>query len=175
MFWEDVLLTFRRSLGRSFATLVMILVFPACSVLQSPPQTRGNKIDPGQLSQLTVGVSSKTDVVALVGTPTQKAAFDDNTWLYVTETTRARLGRTLGVFEQEVVLIKFDDHGLLSEITKSVASDGDRADIVGLTTPSPGTEASFMQQLLGNIGKFNALGAGATSNGGGSPYAGNGL
>jgi outer membrane protein assembly factor BamE (lipoprotein component of BamABCDE complex) len=150
-------------------------MFPACSALQPPPQTRGNKIDPSQLSQLTVGVSSKTDVVALVGTPTQKAAFDDNTWLYVTETTRARLGRTLGVFGQEVVLIQFDDHGLLSKIMKSEALDADQTDIVGLTTPSPGTEASFMQQLLGNIGKFNALGAGTTNNGGGSPYAGNGL
>jgi hypothetical protein len=42
------------------------------------------------------------------------------------------------------------------------------------TTPSPGTEASFMQQLLGNIGRYNpgaALG-GASFGGNGAPSGG---
>ena len=29
--------------------------------------------------------------------------------------------------------------------------------VVARTTPSPGTEASFLQQLFGNIGRFNAI------------------
>jgi hypothetical protein len=42
--------------------------------------------------------------------------------------------------------------------------------VVARTTPSPGTEASFMQQLLGNIGRFNPAGAGPTGGGaGGAP------
>jgi hypothetical protein len=34
--------------------------------------------------------------------------------------------------------------------------DGLPVTVVARTTPSPGTEASFLQQLFGNIGRFNA-------------------
>ena len=40
--------------------------------------------------------------------------------------------------------------------------------VIARTTPSPGTEASFMQQLLGNIGRFNPTGIGGAGTGGGS-------
>ena len=46
--------------------------------------------------------------------------------------------------------------------------------VVARTTPSPGTEASFMQQLLGNIGKFNAAPASPTA-GGAGPSSGPGI
>jgi hypothetical protein len=41
--------------------------------------------------------------------------------------------------------------------------------IVARSTPSPGTEASFLQQLLGNIGRFNAVGQNPTAPSGGAP------
>jgi hypothetical protein len=39
--------------------------------------------------------------------------------------------------------------------------------VIARTTPSPGTEASFLQQLLGNIGRFNPAGVGSAGGGGG--------
>ena len=135
-----------------------------------PPQTRGNKVEDDQLRELVPGTSTKADVTALIGSPTMKASFDENTWLYITEVTRPRLGRTPGVLDQSVVVLAFDDRGVLTGVKTVTRADAIPVEVASRTTPSPGTEASFLQQLLGNIGRFNAGGAGAsTAAGGGAP------
>jgi outer membrane protein assembly factor BamE (lipoprotein component of BamABCDE complex) len=149
------------------ATLVLCLSMTACGWILPPPQTRGNKIDPDQLKELVPGTSTEADVTSLIGSPTQKATFDENSWLYITETTRPRVGQTLGVLDQGVVVLTFDDKGVLSGIKKYTKADAVPVSVAKQTTPSPGTEASFMQQLVGNIGKFNP--AGAVGGGGTSP------
>ncbi len=39
-------------------------------------------------------------------------------------------------------------------------------------TPAPGRELTFLEQILGNIGRFNKGGGGSDSGGGGSPQQG---
>ena len=146
--------------------LVACLALSGCGWLMGPPQLRGNKIDEDQLKQLTPGVSTKADVTAVVGSPTARDSFDDNTWLYITELTRHRIGQTLGELSQTVVVMSFDQNGVLKSIDEKSKGDALPVRVVARTTPSPGTEASFMQQLLGNIGRFNP--GGALGNRGGS-------
>jgi outer membrane protein assembly factor BamE (lipoprotein component of BamABCDE complex) len=168
----------RPRIGRLTVALALCLCVGACGWMLPAPQTRGNKVDAEQLKTLVPGTSTKADVTALIGSPTQKATFDENTWLYITETTRPRVGRTLGVLDQDVVVLTFDDRGILTAEKTVTQSDATPVSVASETTPSPGTEASFMQQLLGNIGKFNPTGAGSggfTSGGGGAPSAGGGL
>ena len=143
----------------STAALALCLSVTACGWILPPPQTRGNKVEQDQLKQLVPGTSTKADVTALIGSPTQKATFDENTWLYITEVTRPRVGRTLGVLDQDVVVLNFDDRGVLTGVKTVTKDDAVPVSVASRTTPSPGTEASFMQQLLGNIGKFNPAGA----------------
>jgi outer membrane protein assembly factor BamE (lipoprotein component of BamABCDE complex) len=153
--------TFRRLM------LVSCLILSSCGWLMPPPQVRGNKVDPEQLKELTPGISSKADVTAVIGSPTARGTFDDNTWIYISELTQPRIGRTLGELDQNVVVLNFDDKGVLQTVQKLAKDDGLPVSVVARTTPSPGTEASFMQQLLGNIGRFNPTGAGNTQAGGG--------
>jgi outer membrane protein assembly factor BamE (lipoprotein component of BamABCDE complex) len=152
----------RPGFRRLAAALALCLSMTACGWILPPPQTRGNKVAEDQLKELVPGTSSKADVTALIGSPTHKATFDDNTWLYITEVTRPRLGQTLGLLDQGVVVLSFDDRGILSNIKTVTDNDAIPVSIASRTTPSPGTEASFMQQLLGNIGKFNAGGTRAS-------------
>ena len=152
--------------------LALCFSVTACSWIMPPPQTRGNKVDPDQLKELVPGTSTKTDVTSLIGSPTQKATFDENSWLYITETTRPRVGRTLGVLDQGVVVLTFDDRGVLSGVKKVTQADAIPVAVASRTTPSPGTEASFMQQLVGNIGRFNPTGSGGFTAGGGAPSSG---
>lgn len=157
---------------RLFAVLLLSLSLTACSWLFPAPQTRGNKVEADQLKQLTPGTSKKADVTALIGSPTQKSMFDENTWLYITEVTQPRLGRTLGVLDQTVVVLSFDTNGVLTGMKTATSDDAVPVSVASRTTPSPGTEASFMQQLLGNIGRFNAAGgSGFAAGGGGAPRA----
>lgn len=165
----------RAHLLRAATVLVLCLSMTACGWILPPPQTRGNKVEADQLKELVPGTSTKADVTALIGSPTQKATFDENSWLYITETTRSRVGQTLGVLDQGVVVLTFDDRGVLTGVKTLTKDDSIPVAVATRTTPSPGTEASFMQQLLGNIGKFNPTGTSGFGGGGGAPSSGGGL
>ena len=56
-------------------------------------------------------------MTALIGSPTTKATFDDNTWLYITEVTRPRLPGPKRA-EPAVLVLRFDDKGVLRVATK---------------------------------------------------------
>ncbi len=152
------MLTERSSLPAPLVALLMALLVAGCSVFAAPSQLRGNKVDADQLKELVPGTSTKADVTALIGSPTATATFDDNTWLYVSEVTHTRIARVQGIESQEVVKLTFNDQGVLRDVTRLNQEDGIPVAMVSRTTPSPGTEASFLQQLFGNIGRFNALG-----------------
>ena len=146
-------------------TLAAPVLLGGCSAIEYRPQVRGNKVDIDQLKELTPGTSTRADVTSLIGSPTAKATFDDNTWIYISEVTQPRVGRIQGINSQQVVTMVFDSGGVLRSIKQLNQGDAQPVDVVSRSTPSPGSEASFMQMLLGNVGKFSAGPAGA---GGGS-------
>ena len=149
--------------------LLACLLLGGCSFFEAKSQLRGNHVDADQLKELVPGTSTRADVTALIGSPTARATFDDNTWLYVSEVTRPRIGRTQGVLSQNVVVLSFNDQGVLQDVKQLNQDDSVPVSIVARTTPSPGTEASFLQQLFGNIGRFNAFGPSPTAPAGGAP------
>ncbi len=136
---------------------------------------RGSLVEPDALRELTPGVSSRADAVALIGSPTARATFDDNTWIYISQVTSTRIGRTPGVTQQKVVILTFDQGGTLRGIDQRSKQDGKPVDMAAGATPSPGSEASFLQQLFGNVGKFTPAGlpGGLGSNGPASQQPGN--
>ena len=101
-----------------------------------------------------------------------KASFDENTWIYISERTYLRIMRTQGMEDLKVLTLTFDDKGVLRKITPIADKDQQPVTIVSATTPSPGTEVSFMQQLLGNIGRYNPIGGASTGGGSGGGLAG---
>jgi outer membrane protein assembly factor BamE (lipoprotein component of BamABCDE complex) len=146
----------------------LALATSACSrpdFLSHSPQTRGNKVDDDQIAQLIPGTSTRNDAAALLGSPTAKAAFDENRWIYISEVTRQEIGATNSVQAQTVVTLTFEPRGVLKSVEKKTGKDGFQVTANSRATVSPGTEASFMQQLLGNIGRFNP---GSAQNGPGS-------
>jgi outer membrane protein assembly factor BamE (lipoprotein component of BamABCDE complex) len=118
----------------------------------------GALIDPEALSQLVPGTSTRADATSLLGSPTARATFDDNTWIYVTQVTTTRIGRTPGITMQKVLVLKFDPNGTLRSVNQLDRADGKQIAMAPGATPSPGSEASFMQQLLGNVGRFTPAG-----------------
>jgi len=153
-----------------FATLLT-----GCAWLMPAPVLRGNKVDAEHFKELVPGTSTKADVTALIGSPTAHDSFDDNTWLYISEVTQQRIARTLGELDQHVVVVTFDGTGVLRTVNEKDKADALPVSVVARTTPSPGTEASFVQQLLGNIGRFNPTGTPTPGGGGGAPTPSTGL
>src|SRR5580698_9625903 len=140
--------------------LIGCLLLGGCSFFEATSQIRGNKVDADQLKELVPGTSTKQDVTALIGSPTARATFDDNTWLYIGEYTQKRVGEVPAVVSQKVVIMTFNDAGVLQHIDERSKADALPVTVIARTTPSPGTEAGFLQQLFGNIGKFVPGGTG---------------
>ncbi len=151
-----------RPLAARLARLILLASLAGCSLpgfMTFPPQTRGNKVDPELLTQLVPGTSTRADVTSLIGSPTAHATFDDNTWIYIGEVTKPVIGGTQDIKDQEVVVLTFDQGGVLRSIDKKSQADSEPVAVVSRTTPSPGNNASVLQQLLGNVGRFSPGGA----------------
>jgi outer membrane protein assembly factor BamE (lipoprotein component of BamABCDE complex) len=153
---------------RPLSTLLLAATFlSGCSFFEQPPHLRGNAVDPDALKDLVVGTSTRVDVSSLLGSPTAKAVFDDNTWMYISEVTQA------------VVVMNFDQAGVLRGVKRLNQDDGKEVTVVSRATPSPGSDATFLQQLLGNVGKYtpgagNAASVNNAGSSGNSVGGGNG-
>ncbi|HUB15121.1 MAG TPA: outer membrane protein assembly factor BamE [Acetobacteraceae bacterium] len=150
------------------ATMGSLLLLAGCGWLAPPPVVRGNHPEADQLKELVPGTSTRQDVTALIGSPTAHATFDDNTWLYIGLRTQKRVGQVPAVLTQKVVVLTFNDAGVLQHISERDKADAMPVAVVARTTPSPGTEANFFQELFGNIGRYVPVGN-APGGGGGAP------
>jgi outer membrane protein assembly factor BamE (lipoprotein component of BamABCDE complex) len=149
----------RRSISLRIATLaIAALPLAGCSFFAARAQVRGNKVDPEALAELVPGVSTRTDATSLLGSPTIHASFDDNTWIYIGSITRPVIAGTQYVSTQEVVSLSFDQAGVLRDVQTLGKKQSLPVTVVARVTPSPGSSASFMQQLLGNVGRFSGGG-----------------
>jgi outer membrane protein assembly factor BamE (lipoprotein component of BamABCDE complex) len=136
---------------------------PGADLFDSPRTLRGHLIDDEELRQLVVGVSSRRDVEALLGSPSATATFDDSEWFYIGGVTRQRPGRLLAIEDQQVLIVAFDNRGTVRELRRLGPQDGRDVQVVARTTPSPGNERTLLQQLFGNIGRVGpGIGAGQT-------------
>lgn len=120
-----------------------------------PAQVRGNEISQEELNKVVPGKATQSDVSTILGSPTAKGTFNQNDWYYISEMTKPAVAGTNSVLSQQVVVLNFSDQGVLQNVKYLNQKDALNVPIVGRTTPSPGTETGFLQQLLGNIGKFS--------------------
>ncbi len=151
------------------AVLGGALLLAACSLFIPPTVVRGNKVDADELKQLVPGKTTEADATSVLGSPTAKGSFDPNSWFYISEMTRPVIGGTQGVEQQAVIMLTFDSQGVLQHVETLNQRDALSVPIVSRTTPSPGTEASFLQQLLGNVGRFSPGAAPGVAPSGGAP------
>ena len=94
------------------------------------------------------------------------------TGVYQSPTDRIPEARDMiGNAVQQVVLVRFDGRGIVEEARRIGPEARREVSFVQRETPSPGTERTFMQRLLGNIGRLGpgvpqtASGPGAASPG----------
>ncbi|MGH7068037.1 MAG: outer membrane protein assembly factor BamE [Acetobacteraceae bacterium] len=134
--------------------LVLPLGLAGCSVFQAPLNYRGQKITGDELKQLVPGTTTEVDVTALLGSPTSRGLFEPNRWAYMDQVTQSRIGRMPGVVGQEVVVLTFNDQGVLEQVQHLDRKEAVKVSMAGGATPSPGGSASFFQQLIGNVGRY---------------------
>ncbi len=163
---------------RTIAFLLgVMLSLTGCALFTDAPHYRGIAVSQHDLEELTPGISTQADAQAVLGPPTFQEQFDSNNWVYVSQITKMRIGRTEGVKQQHVVELTFDDNGVLKSITEKDLKDGVTVAMATEETPVPGGKAGFIQQLIGGVGSYNPLGSvtGAGGSTGGANGLGNGF
>lgn len=115
---------------------------------------RGNLPTPDEVSNINPGVDSRIDVTNLLGSPSAISTFEDSKWYYIGQKTTAFAFFKPEVLERKVVVVSFDDKGIVSETKTYTLADGQDVDPVDRITPTEGREITLLQQLLGNLGRF---------------------
>jgi len=110
--------------------------------------------DEARIDSLRRGVDDRTAISSKLGNPSSVTPFDSDTWLYVHRRTERVAFFEEKVLDQQVVVVTFNDTGLLSEVRRYTLKDGQVIDPVTRETPTRGRELGFFQQMLGNLGRF---------------------
>lgn len=132
------------------------LLLASLSLVACTPVTanRGNLVDEFDLKEVAAGQDSRDDVIRKIGSPTTIAPFDDNTWYYLGQKTEKRGIFDPDITEEKIVVVQFGQDGLVDSVRER--RDGrEDVPIVARQTPTGGNDMTFVQQMLGNLGKFN--------------------
>jgi outer membrane protein assembly factor BamE (lipoprotein component of BamABCDE complex) len=116
--------------------------------------TRGNIVEDYRMAEIVPGVSSRTNVLKSLGSPTTVSPFDDNVWYYIGQKTEKTGIFDPKVVDKKVVVVAFNQDGIVEAIDK-VNADQINVPTVRRKTPTSGNDITVLQQLIGNIGKFN--------------------
>ena len=140
-------------LAGPFCLASALLLAVACSPVR---KTHGYAPRESQLAELKVGTDGKAEVAGKIGRPTTVGMFDKNEWYYITRQTQNRAFLAPKVLSQEVVVVGFTEDGIADSVDRYGLEDGRVVNLVTRITPTRGKRLTFLQQLLGNIGRFSA-------------------
>lgn len=135
------------------AVLLFCLTMAACTPTLV---VQGYVPDEETLATVQQGVDNKDAVVSKLGSPSSVAAFDDDTWIYISKQTENFAFFEPTVIGQDVVAINFDPEGRVEEVRRYTLEDGRLIDPVTRKTPTHGRELGILEQLFGNVGRFTA-------------------
>lgn len=115
----------------------------------------GQRLDPDLLAAIRPGVSSKEEVARLLGSPSAAGTFDDRTWYYITQRVEKKSFFQSRLVDQQVVAIRFDERGIVQAVDRLGLEQARAVQPVDDETPTRGSELTIVQQLIGNLGRFN--------------------
>ena len=145
----------RNSKSRSRALCVAVLsTLLAVSACTSRIATHGNLPDPERLAEVKPGEMAKDEVAEILGSPSSKSMFGEETWYYISERKETTAFFKPELTERKVLIVRFDKEGYVSALETLGAEDGREIDPVERKTPTAGNEITILQQLLGNFGKY---------------------
>lgn len=154
---------FIESVRASTLALALILVGGASLPGGCAPQRDHNGNIPlaGTVEEIQPGRHTREDVATLLGNPSARSTFQqDRIWYYIGKRTETLAFFTPEVLEHNVVEIRFDDRGIVEGIAHHDATTADKVALVERTTPTRGNDSTLIEQLVGNIGRFNPAAGG---------------
>ena len=144
----------RCKLSLSASAVVTLAAASLAACVPSVDQ-RGNLPEPEKIGQIHPGTTTRDQVAKILGTPSSTGIFDDKRWYYISRKTKQVAFFDPDVMDQQVYIVNFDAKGVVRAVDHKDLKDGREIEPVPGATPAPGRELTFVEQVLGNIGRFN--------------------
>ena len=134
------------------AVILLATMLAGCAVSEDQ---RGHLPDPDRLAEIKPGATTKEQVVKILGSPSSASTFDDDVWYYISRKTKQVAFFSPTILDQQVYIVDFDNRGVVRNVDHRSMADGAAITPAPGATPAPGRELTFLEQLVGNLGKFN--------------------
>jgi outer membrane protein assembly factor BamE (lipoprotein component of BamABCDE complex) len=99
-------------------------------------------------------VDTRSTVLARLGSPSTTSIFDDNLWVYMSDTREMLAFYYPRTVAREIVAIQFDDQDVVSDV---LTYDVKASRVVAYNsriTPTRGRELGILEQLFGTLGRL---------------------
>lgn len=138
---------------RRAAILAVLIVLAACTTIYRNHGYIPNKED---VAKVTVGESTQAEVARDVGRPTSTGLLTGGAWYYVGSKFRHYGARAPKEVERQVMVISFDDQGVVENVEYFGLERGEVVVISRRVTRSSVKGLGIVRQLLSNVGNFSA-------------------
>jgi outer membrane protein assembly factor BamE (lipoprotein component of BamABCDE complex) len=151
---------------------VVLPIAAALAVVACTPdiEQRGDLPTKADIAQIHPGKTTKDEVIKILGSPSSVGIFDANAWYYISKRTSQTAFFLPDTTGQEVYIVDFNKDGVVSAVDHKGLKDAENITPAPGATPAPGRELTFLEQIIGNLGRFG--GAGGNGNGGGGGGSG---
>jgi outer membrane protein assembly factor BamE (lipoprotein component of BamABCDE complex) len=105
--------------------------------------------------QLREGMQQE-EVLRVAGGPSARSSFGDEVWYYIQARKEQTAFLRPKVADQRVLAIHFDAMRRVASFEEYDLNDRESIALVQQQTPTEGHNIGFLEQALGNIGRFNA-------------------
>lgn len=140
---------------RFFVTtgLLAVLMFVATGCVKNA-ENAGYMTEFSKFEEVREGDSQET-VLRLMGSPSSKTKFGNETWYYIGMTLENRAWYAPEVSDQRILIVSFDENGNVKKTGEKGREDMRQIAISEEETPTEGHSTGVLEQLLGNLGRFN--------------------
>ncbi|NWH08481.1 MAG: outer membrane protein assembly factor BamE [Alphaproteobacteria bacterium] len=114
---------------------------------------RGYIPDPERIASIQVGVDDKTTISERLGSPSNVATFDSDTWYYISSREEQFVFFHPEPVKRDILAISFNPDGRVAGIEHYGLKDGQVFAFSDNITPTKGRELTFLQQMFGNLGR----------------------
>jgi outer membrane protein assembly factor BamE (lipoprotein component of BamABCDE complex) len=140
----------------------------AASACAPDVEEHGDLPTKSEIAQIHPGKTTKDDVVKILGSPSSVGVFDQNTWYYISRKTSQTAFFLPDTTDQQVYIVGFNKDGVVSAVAHKGLRDAENVTPAPGATPAPGRELTFLEQIIGNLGRFGSGGGGGGGEEGGS-------
>lgn len=145
-----------RRMARAVRVALLGLMVVGLAACVERIRTHGYVPEEDDLQLITVGVDTRDTVTDVLGAPSTSGVADESGFYYVRSTFRHFGPTAPKVTDREILAITFDPEGVVTNIERYGLEDGRAVVLSRRVTDNRSGSNGIIQQLLRNLGRFDA-------------------